>query len=119
VFAWGLPAFAIVGAFALSEKPVSANLFWRVCGLLGDASYSLYLVHTLAVGVPAMVLGRFLQPASAPWFYLAAILVAAIVPALLVHVYLEKPLTQALQRRIERRDPQHVATTTPSPQTAP
>src|ERR1044072_3123625 len=44
VFAWGLPAFAIVGAFALCEKPVTANLFWRVCGFLGDASYSLYLV---------------------------------------------------------------------------
>ena len=71
VFAWGLPALAIVGAFALSEQPVAANLFWRVCGFLGDASYSLYLVHTLAVGVPVMVLGRFIAPASAPWFYLA------------------------------------------------
>jgi peptidoglycan/LPS O-acetylase OafA/YrhL len=119
VFAWGLPALAIVGAFALSETPVAANLFWRVCGFLGDASYSLYLVHTLAVGVPVMVLGRFIAPASAPWFYLVAILIAAIVPALLVHVYLEKPLTQALQRRIERRGPTHVATTTASPQTAP
>jgi peptidoglycan/LPS O-acetylase OafA/YrhL len=119
VFAWGLPAFAIVGAFALSEQPVAANLFWRVCGFLGDASYSLYLVHTLTVGVPVMLLGRFIAPASAPWFYLMAILFAAIVPALLVHVYLEKPLTEALQRRIERRGPKHAASTTPSPQTAP
>ena len=119
VFVWGLPSLAIVGAFALSEKPVAANLFWRVCGFLGDASYSLYLVHTLTVGVPVMVLGRFIAPASAPWLYLAALLLAAIVPALLVHVYLEKPLTQALQRRIERRGPTHAATTTPSPQTAP
>jgi len=119
VFIWGLPALAIVGAFALSEKPVNANLFWRGCGFLGDASYSLYLVHTLAVGVPVMVLGRFIAPASAPWFYLAAIMIAAIVPALLVHVYLEKPLTEWLQRKIERRGPKHVATTMPSPQTAP
>jgi hypothetical protein len=34
-------------------------------------------------------------------------------------VYLEKPLTRALQRRIERRGPTHVASTAPSPQTAP
>jgi peptidoglycan/LPS O-acetylase OafA/YrhL len=119
VFVWGLPALAIVGAFALSEKPVAANPFWRVCGFLGDASYSLYLVHTLTVGVPVMVLGRFIAPASAPWSYLAALLLTAIVPALLVHVYLEKPLTEALQRRIERRGPAHGATTTASPQTAP
>jgi len=33
-----------------------------------------------------MVLGHFIAPASAPWFYLAALLLAAIVPALLVHL---------------------------------
>ncbi len=119
VFAWGLPSFAIVGAFALAQQPVSTNPFWRVCGFLGDASYSLYLFHTLTLGVPVMLLGRFIAPADAPWFYLAAIVVAAIVPALLIHRYLEKPLTAALQRRIERRGPQHAATTAPATQAAP
>ena len=72
VAVWGLPALAIVGGYALAVKPVPQNLFWRVTGFLGDASYSIYLVHTLALGVPRLVLGRFIDPASAPWFYLGA-----------------------------------------------
>jgi peptidoglycan/LPS O-acetylase OafA/YrhL len=119
VFAWGLPSLAIVGAFALAETPVARNVFWRIAGFLGDASYSLYLVHTLAIGVPLMVLGRFIAPASAPWFYLAAILIATIVPALFIHAYVEKPLTDWLQGTIERRGPRHVATTATASQAAP
>src|SRR5258708_2670970 len=110
----------VLGSFI---SPASASWFDLVALLLAAGVLALvvrvYLEQPLTVGVPVMVLGRFIAPASAPWFYLVALLLAAIVPALLVHVYLEKPLTQALQRRIERRGPTHVATTTPSPQTAP
>ena len=103
VFVWGLPALAIVGAFALADRPVPRNLFWRVSGFLGDASYSLYLVHTLAIGVPFMVLGNWIAPASAPWFYVACMLIATTIPPLLVYMFVEKPLTEALQRKIEPR----------------
>lgn len=102
VLYWGLPALLIVGPFALAEKRVPHNLFWRVSGLLGDASYSIYLVHTLTLGVPVLLLGRWIAPASAPWFYLACILVATTIPSLLVYVYVEKPITEALQRMIEK-----------------
>ena len=101
VFVWGLPALAIVSAFALSERPVSRSTFWRVSGFFGDASYSLYLFHTLALGVPMMFLGRYFDLASQPWLLLALILVATIVPGLLIYVFIEKPLTDYLQRRIE------------------
>jgi hypothetical protein len=75
------------------RQPVAANLFWRVCGFLGDASYSLYLVHTLALGVPVIVLGRFVDPASAPWLYLALIVLATVIPPLIVYVYVEKAVS--------------------------
>jgi exopolysaccharide production protein ExoZ len=103
VFVWGLPALAIVGAFALADRPVPRNRFWRLSGFLGDASYSLYLVHTLAIGVPFMVLGKWIAPATAPWFYLVCMLIATTVPPLLVYLFVEKPLTEALQRKIEPR----------------
>jgi peptidoglycan/LPS O-acetylase OafA/YrhL len=98
---WGLPALAIVGAFALAEKRVPHNLFWRVSGFLGDASYSIYLVHTLPLGLPILLLGRWIDPAKAPWFYLACMLVATTVPAFIIYLYVEKPLIDYFARKIE------------------
>ena len=110
VFVWGLPAFAIVGAFALAAQPVPRNRFWQVFGFFGDASYSLYLFHTLALGVPAMFLSRYIDLASQPWLHLAFILVSTLAPGLLIYVFVEKPFTGYLQRRIEgKRQPQPAA----------
>lgn len=99
---WGMPAFAIVAAFALAEKRVPQNLFWRTFGFLGDASYSIYVIHSLLLGVPLMVFGKWIAPQDAPWFYVFCIAFATTLPALLSYLYVEKPLTEALQRRIER-----------------
>jgi len=101
VFVWGLPAVAIVGGFALAEKPVPRNLFWRTFGFLGDASYSLYLFHTLGLGAPAILFGRYINFALLPWVHLGFILAATIVPGLLIYLFVEKPITEYLQRKIE------------------
>jgi peptidoglycan/LPS O-acetylase OafA/YrhL len=100
---WGLPALAIVGALALAERPAPKNLFWRAAGFLGDASYSIYLFHTLALGLPLIALGRWIAPANAPWLYLAAMLIATAGLPILIYQMIERPLTAALQRRIEGR----------------
>jgi exopolysaccharide production protein ExoZ len=102
---WGLPALAIVGALALAERPVANNLFWRVSGFLGDASYSIYLFHTLALGLPLIALGPVIAPASAPWLYVAALLIATVGLPVLVYRFAEKPLTATLRRMIEKRPP--------------
>jgi peptidoglycan/LPS O-acetylase OafA/YrhL len=113
---WGLPALAIVGAFALAERRVPHNLFWRVSGFLGDASYSIYLVHTLALGLPVLILGRWIDPASARWFYLGCILAATTIPALIIYLYVEKPMIDYFARKIEgpRAPPQAAAVATPA-----
>jgi peptidoglycan/LPS O-acetylase OafA/YrhL len=103
VLLWGVPAIAIIGGLALAEQRPAANGFWRLFGFLGDASYSLYLVHPMALGLPRMVLGRWIEPASAPWFYVFCMLACAIVLPLLVYVFIEKPATEALQKKIEAR----------------
>ena len=43
-------------ACARASSGPPPNGFWRSFGFLGDASYSLYLVHPLALGLPRMVL---------------------------------------------------------------
>lgn len=119
VFYWGLPAILIVGSFALAAKRVPHNLFWRVSGFLGDASYSIYLVHTLTLGVPVLLFGRWLAPADAPWFYLACMLVVTTIPSFLVYLYVEKPLIDYFARKIEGPRAPLQATAVASPATAP
>jgi exopolysaccharide production protein ExoZ len=104
ILIWGLPALAIVGALALAERPVAKNLFWRSTGFLGDASYSIYLFHTLALGIPLIALGRFIAPASAPWLYVPCMLMAAVGLPILIYRFAERPLTAWLQRMIEKRE---------------
>ena len=103
VVLWGIPALFIIGGLALAERRPNPNAVWRVFGFLGDASYSLYLVHPMALGVPRMVLSRWVDAPSAPWLYVFCMLVCAIVAPLLVYLLIEKPITEALQKRIEVR----------------
>jgi peptidoglycan/LPS O-acetylase OafA/YrhL len=103
VLLWGVPAIAIIGGLALAARRPQPTALWRLFGFLGDASYALYLVHPMALGIPRMVLGRWIEPTSAPWFYVACMLACAIVLPLLVYVFIEKPTTEALQKRIETR----------------
>ena len=98
---WGVPALLIVGGFALSDKPVARNLFWRTFGFLGDASYSIYLVHTITLGVPRLLFSRWIDPTVWPWFYVAAMLAVMMAASLLFYLYVEKPVIAALQRRID------------------
>jgi peptidoglycan/LPS O-acetylase OafA/YrhL len=116
---WGLPALAIVGGFALAERRVPHNLFWRVSGFLGDASYSIYLVHTLTLGVPVLLFGRWLAPADAPWFYLACMLIVTTIPSFLVYLYAEKPLIDYFARKIEGPRAPLQAAAVATPATAP
>jgi exopolysaccharide production protein ExoZ len=103
VFWWGLPALAIVGSLVLANRPVPRNRFWRIFAFLGDASYSIYLFHTLALGVPQLVLAPWAAPASAPWLYLVCLLIATTLIPTLVYLFLEKPLTEKLRRKLEPR----------------
>ncbi len=68
VFFWGLPSAALVAACVLSSAQWQPGPVGRFFGLLGDASYSLYLVHPLAfplVRWTHRALDRFLSRAVA------------------------------------------------------
>lgn len=91
---WGLPAALVV----LGAVTVEADGGWKgLPGLkvLGDASYSLYLTHTLTIGALAVTLGTW----NAPLFIPLA-LVVAILGGLATYFGVEKPMTEALRRRL-------------------
>lgn len=101
--AWGLPAAIIVGALVLmrenAPQPVAPAVtrFWV---WLGDASYALYLVHPfVVVGVRKIWLAAGLGERLGLWPLVAAMIVASVAAALLVHEAIEKPITSALTRK--------------------
>jgi len=100
VVALGGPCAAIVGALALARSTAKPGPVWRALSLLGDASYSLYLLHPLAFTLPRRLFPYLVNPATSPWLYAALLLATALAVAVIVHLLLEKPITRFLQRRI-------------------
>ena len=89
VMLWGVPAAALVsGAVAIESGGKWSSL--RLLEKLGDASYSLYLVHTLVIGAVVKTLGR--GPAASTVAVLASIVVAVA-----VFQTVERPITRTLR----------------------
>jgi peptidoglycan/LPS O-acetylase OafA/YrhL len=100
---WGVLSALIVGALALAQSTTKPGPMWRVLSFLGDASYSLYLVHPIAITLPRRIFPHFINPAASPWLYAALLLATALGAAALVHLLFERPVTRFLQRGIARR----------------
>lgn len=91
---WGMPA-AMVVAGAVS---VEADGGWmRIPGLktLGDASYSIYLVHTLAIGALAMTMGAWNPP-----LFIPLAMAVAVGTGLACWAIVERPMTGRLRERL-------------------
>ncbi|HRD46875.1 MAG TPA: acyltransferase [Caulobacter sp.] len=91
---WGAPALLVVAGVVTVEADGGWPR-WRWLGALGDASYALYLTHTLAIGALAMTLGAW----NAPLFIPMAVALAVLV-GLLTHWFVEKPLLVTLRQRL-------------------
>ncbi|MES2036146.1 MAG: acyltransferase [Pseudomonadota bacterium] len=91
---WGVPALMVVAG----AVTVEADGGWSpIAGLrvLGDASYSLYLTHTLSIGALAMTMGAW----NAPLFIPAALAIA-VATGLATYVWVEKPMLKAFRERL-------------------
>lgn len=98
---WGLGAAAIV-AGAVLRPPMVGSPIARALGRLGDASYSLYLVHPIAfLLVRTAVLRAGGGHIAGTWVYAyaALLLLSSIAAALLMWWIFERPITRALQRK--------------------
>jgi len=99
VLAWGLPAFAIVAGAVALEKRIAAILpRWLLA--LGDASYSIYLVHGFVL--PAVGLGIVAlhwETTAAEAVTVTACLVAGSAAGWIVYVLVERPMTIGPKKR--------------------
>jgi exopolysaccharide production protein ExoZ len=101
VAVWGVPAAVIVIALSLAEnaKPVGQRRRWQ---FLGDASYSVYIVH----GVVLAALLATVNHVGAPVFVMIPLgAPIAIVFGLGVYQYVERPMTNYLRRGRRRLAP--------------
>jgi exopolysaccharide production protein ExoZ len=97
---WGLPGAALVASCALSSKTWHPGPAGRFFGLLGDASYSLYLVHPLTFPLVRWTVGRLFVGTDAGLVYAAIAWLAAIAASIACYLAFERPITRALQRRL-------------------
>lgn len=98
---WGLPAAALVAACALSRSEFGPS-FPRWPALLGDASYALYLTHGMVIAASRRVLPLIIDPTNT-LAYTAAALAVCLIVAVAIYLFLERPLTLALQGVVLRR----------------
>jgi exopolysaccharide production protein ExoZ len=89
VLLWGLPALLLV-AGAISIEKHGAVPSMRPLQALGDASYSLYLVHGLAIS--AVFRAMQMAGLSQPLLLFAGSIVAGVIAGLLAYQLVEKPM---------------------------
>ena len=93
----GLPAALVIGGCVFGPR-WSAGRAVSAMALVGDASYSLYLSHPFAVRLLSAAWLRWDPFGSPPALYLATACATAVGAALLLHRWVERPMTKALGR---------------------
>ena len=97
---WGLPSAMLVAAVALCTARAKSGPVNRFLAALGDASYSLYLLHPFSIMAVRKVSLWFFDLTQAPWLAAALMFLGAVAFALLAYRYFERPVTRYLQARI-------------------
>ncbi len=99
---WGLPALLIVGS-AVFLEPVANGKVPRFLLRVGDASYSLYLIHQLIIAfLMAVCVHAHRVPTHESTFVLLALLLSTGC-ALLLYRFVERPLTLLLTASTSRQ----------------
>ena len=100
VLFWGLPAAIIVAGAAFGDFAMRSPA-WRPVAVVGDASYALYLFHSIPVrAVLLLCAWAGLDAASRPALYLAAAVIGAIALAVALYYLFERPVTRLLRRQL-------------------
>lgn len=107
----GFPAFLLTAALIFAPEPQRTGRIFGAARVGGDASYTLYLSHTL-IALPCVLLAQR-AGIDAPWLVLAIILVGALSFSILFYRSVEAPVTTVLGRKLHLRAARVAATVAP------
>jgi len=94
---WGLPAITVLAAVVLGRDPIPAR-FERPVALLGDASYSLYLLHPLLI-VALQHSGLHPLGLTSAVTYIVVVVAASCLLAIVCSQRVERPLVKLLNAK--------------------
>jgi exopolysaccharide production protein ExoZ len=97
-WAYVLPAI-IVGSMLLMAR-AGVDIKWRPLVILGDASYAIYLTHTLVMGVIRRISPRVLDLGKSEITWCLALLALCVVLGVAVHLVIEKPMLRFIRSQI-------------------
>jgi exopolysaccharide production protein ExoZ len=89
-----VPAMVLFIAAAFGPQVNIGNYFWRAAHLLGDASYSLYLVHPFLLRSFTKIWIKLVGDHLPPWMFGIACLVFAIAGGLATYFAIEQPMVK-------------------------
>ncbi|MBR0692710.1 acyltransferase [Bradyrhizobium lablabi] len=99
VFSAGLPAMLIVGGLVLCPRlEDSAATGWLT--VLGNASYSIYLSHTLVLRPFRDVWARLIDGAWSPFMFFVAGVLVSVAVGCAIHYLVERPMLRYLSHRL-------------------
>jgi exopolysaccharide production protein ExoZ len=112
VLLWGLPALLLVTG-AVSLERAGPLPHWRPLRALGDASYSVYLVHGLAISAAVRLLQRLGLEAPVPLFL--ASMATGVAAGLVAYQLAEKPMMKLFRTGMAARRPGPALAPDPAP----
>jgi peptidoglycan/LPS O-acetylase OafA/YrhL len=98
IIAWGFPATLVVAGAVLGPKLDASRIPCKALILLGDASYSLYLVYAVGFAIAGWVLQMLIDPRTTPLTYAILMVIIAVGVSIAVHLLVERPVTVSLKR---------------------
>jgi exopolysaccharide production protein ExoZ len=117
VVEWGAPAvMLVVGALAWERARRPAPVRWLA--VLGDASYSLYLTHTITLSLVREIWRRVVPGSASPLMFggfAVACIAISIAVGLASYYLLEKPVLRVLNRALMRDKKPSLATEPATP----
>lgn len=108
VYLWGIPSFLLVGSILYlfpspnsitSESKIGTSIFRKLMMLIGDASYSIYLTHTLIFSAFIYFQSFFTTIPNGDLLILL-FLIAAIIIGCLTYIFIENPLLNFIKKKL-------------------
>ena len=95
---WGIPAALLIASAALGDSGWPQGRLAGLALLLGDASYSIYLVHPILIRVMRLVWDKSGASVTLnPWVFVGGVMLLIVMASVLVYRWFEKPATRWAQ----------------------